>query len=100
VADRHLPASLQTSGRQTQAWSTNILTTTRKAKTIVGTVGRARPNAYVLNPSDWETIDLLQDNEARYFYGGPAQVGVPRLWGLPVVEEEAMSRPAPASSAS
>jgi HK97 family phage major capsid protein len=82
---------LQTSGRQSQAWDTNILTTTRKAKTIVGTVGREIPNAYVLNPADWETIDLLQDNEARYFYGGPAQVGIPRLWGLPVAEEEAVA---------
>jgi len=81
---------VNTSGTQTQAWSTNILTTTRKAKTIVGTVGREVPNAYLLNPAEWEIIDLLQDNEARYFYGGPAQVGVPRLWGLPVVEEEAV----------
>jgi HK97 family phage major capsid protein len=43
----------------------------------------------VLNPTDWETIDLLQDNEARYYYGGPSELGMPRLWGLPVVEEEA-----------
>lgn len=77
-----------TSGTQTQAWSTNILETTRKARTIVSTVGRRIPNAYVLNPAEWEIIDLLQDNEARYFYGGPSQVGIPRLWGLPVVEEE------------
>jgi HK97 family phage major capsid protein len=41
-----------------------------------------------MNPSDWEAIDLLQDNEARYFYGGPAAVLTPRLWGLPVAEEE------------
>lgn len=87
----HMTGIVNTSGTQTQAWDTNILTTTRKAKTLTGTVGRVIPNAYVLSPSDWETIDLLQDNEARYFYGGPAQVGVPRLWGLPVVESEAMS---------
>lgn len=74
-----------------QAWSTNILTTTRKARTLVRTTGRATPTAYVLNPADWETIDLLQDNEARYFFGGPSQIGVPRLWGLPVVESEAMT---------
>ncbi len=82
---------VQTSGTQTQAWSTNILTTTRKAKTLVGTVGREIPNVYVLNPAEWEIIDLLQDNEARYFYGGPSQVGIPRLWGLPVAEEEAVA---------
>ena len=76
------------SGVQAQAWDTDILTTTRKARTLVRTVGRAVPTAYVLHPTDWQTIDLLQDNEARYYFGGPANLGVPRLWGLPVVESE------------
>lgn len=76
-------------GTQDQAWDTNILTTTRKARTKVRINGRTTPTAYVLNPTDWESIDLLQDNEARYFYGGPSELGLPRLWGLPVVEEEA-----------
>lgn len=79
------------SGTQSQAFSTNILETTRKARTKVRTVGRSTPTAYVMNPADWETIDLLQDNEARYFYGGPARMGVPTLWGLPVVECEAIA---------
>jgi HK97 family phage major capsid protein len=77
-------------GTQDQAWDTNLLTTTRRAKTKVRTVGRARPTAYVMHPNDWDDIDLLQDNEARYYYGGPANEGVPRLWGLPVVECEAV----------
>jgi HK97 family phage major capsid protein len=81
---------LNVSGTQSQAWDTDILTTTRKARTLVRTVGRSVPTAYVLNPTDWQTIDLLQDNEARYFFGGPQQLGQPRLWGLPVVESEAM----------
>jgi HK97 family phage major capsid protein len=76
------------SGTQDQAWSTNALTTTRKARTLVRTVGRATPTAFVMNPTDWETMDLLQDNEARYYFGGPAVLGQPRLWGLPVVESE------------
>lgn len=75
-----------------QAWETDILKTTRKARTKVRTVGRARPTAYVMNPLDWETIDLLQDNEARYYYGGPMNPGNPRLWGLPVVESEGMTQ--------
>lgn len=77
-----------TSNTQSQAWDTDVLTTTRKARTLVRTVGKGIPNAYLMNPTDWETIDLLQDNEARYFFGGPSQVGMPVLWGLPVVEEE------------
>lgn len=80
-----------TVGVQTQAWDTDLLTTTRKARTLVQTVGKDRPNAYVLNPADWERLDLTQDNEARYFFGGPMQVGTPRLWGLPVVESEGLT---------
>ncbi|MEE3918199.1 phage major capsid protein [Micromonospora sp. BRA006-A] len=60
------------SGTQTQAYDTDILTTLRKAKTKVRTVGRSRATAYVMNPADWERVDLLQDNENRYYFGGPA----------------------------
>ena len=78
------------SGVQSQAFATDLFTTTRKARTLVRTVGRDIPNAYMFNPADWETIDLLLDNEARFYFGGPAQLGTPRLWGLPVVESEAV----------
>lgn len=80
------------SGKQTQAWSNDILETTRKARTKVrvGT-GGATPTGYLMNPTEWETIDLLQDNENRYYFGGPSQVGTPMLWGLPVVEDEAVT---------
>ncbi|MFI5985047.1 phage major capsid protein [Streptomyces sp. NPDC051555] len=79
------------SGVQAQAWDTNALTTTRKAKTKVRTVGRSVANAYLLNPADLETIDLLQDNEARYYFGGPSGSGsAGTLWGVPVIETEAV----------
>jgi HK97 family phage major capsid protein len=77
-----------TSGIQAQAWDTDILTTTRKARTKVRTVGRAIPTAYILHPTDWEIIDLLQDNEARFYGAGPFGLSPSRLWGLPVVESE------------
>lgn len=82
---------LNTSGIATQAWSTDILTTTRKARTKVKTEGRAMATAYVLHPTDWETLDLTQDAEDRYYFGGPMVMGTPRLWGLPVVESEAIT---------
>lgn len=79
------------SGVQAQAWDTNILTTLRKAKTKVRTVGRSMANAYLLNPDDLETVDLLQDNEGRFYFGGPSGVGSASvLWGLPVIETEAV----------
>jgi HK97 family phage major capsid protein len=79
------------SGVQAQAWDTNLLTTLRKAKTKVRTVGRSMANAYLLNPVDLEALDLLQDNEARYYFGGPTSGGTALpVWNLPVIETEAV----------
>lgn len=76
------------SGVQAAAWDTDLFTTTRKARTLIRTVGRAVPTAYVFHPNDWQTIDLLQDNEARFYGAGPFGLSPARLWGLPVVESE------------
>lgn len=83
-----------TANTQSQAYSATVdgldplLETTRKAKTKVRTVGRAIANGYLLNPADWEKIDLarLAKNPANEGIGGD----VPRLHGLPVVESEAV----------
>lgn len=77
-----------TSGTQSQAYTTGLLVTARKARTLVRTVGRDIANAYVMHPNDWEDFDLLTDGETRYYFGGPLVMGTPRLWGLPVVESE------------
>jgi HK97 family phage major capsid protein len=76
---------------QDQAYSTDLLTTTRKARTLVRTVGRAVPTAYAFHPADWEKFDLLtNDTAGNFYFGGPRELGQPRLWGLPVVESEAL----------
>jgi HK97 family phage major capsid protein len=82
---------VNTSGLTTQAYDTSLLKTTRKARTKVMTTGRAVPTAWAMNPADWESFDLLQDAENRYYFGGPMVLGTPRLWGLPVVESEAIT---------
>ncbi|MFD5656924.1 phage major capsid protein [Streptomyces hirsutus] len=79
------------SGVQSQAFVDDLLTTYRKAKTKVRTVGRSRANAYLINPVDLEELDLLQDNEARFYFGGPSGAGTAQpLWNLPIVETEAV----------
>lgn len=88
----NLTGIVNTSGTQSQAYDTSLLKTTRIARRKALTVGRRRPNAFILNPIDWESIDLLQDAENRYYFGGPADMGVPRLWGLPVIESEAVTQ--------
>lgn len=80
-----------TSGIQTQAWTTDFFTTTRKAVTKARHVGRVNPNAWVLNPSDAEALDLLKDGENRYYYGGPQSIANRTLWGIPVVESESQA---------
>ncbi|AHG24327.1 major capsid protein [Mycobacterium phage MichelleMyBell] len=81
-----------TSGVQTQGWTTDFFTTTRKAITKARTVGRVNPTAWVLNPEDAETLDLLKDGENRYYYGGPQYIGQRTLWGVPVVESESQAK--------
>ncbi len=71
----------------TQSYSgSSVLTTTRKAVTKLMTTGHELPTAWVFNPSDWEAIELLQDAEQRYYYGGPMNGGRPTLWGIPVIQ--------------
>jgi HK97 family phage major capsid protein len=81
---------LSVSGTQGQAWDTDLLTTTRKARTLVRTVGRARPTAFVFHPNDNERIDLLKNSNGDFYFGGPTSNPSAPLWGLPRVESEAM----------
>ena len=82
---------VNTSGIQTQAWATDLFTTIRKGVTKARTVGRVNPNALVLNPADAERIDLAQDGNDRYYYGGPQAIGQRTIWGVPVVESESQA---------
>lgn len=84
----------ETPNIQLQAYSNTVtgldplLETTLKARTKVRVIGRAAPTGYVLNPLDWEAIQLARleknpQNEA-------ITAGVPTLHGLPVVETESV----------
>jgi HK97 family phage major capsid protein len=50
------------------------------------------PDGIVINPLNWQTIQLMKDTSGAYMGGGPFQVApAPRLWGLPVVATPAIS---------
>lgn len=89
-SDENFEGILEVSGIQGQAWDTDLLTTTRKARTLVRTVGRATPTAFVFNPVDNERIDLLKNGNGDFYFGGPTSNPGGPLWGLPRVECEAM----------
>jgi HK97 family phage major capsid protein len=69
-----------------QAHVTDELVTARKAITHLLVTGKQRPTAWMIHPVDWETIELLKDQEGRYRWGGPIARGPATLWGVPVVQ--------------
>jgi HK97 family phage major capsid protein len=88
----HMTGIANVSGSQSQAFVTDVLTTTRKAVTKLERYGYMAGAAFVMTPEDWETVELLADNENRFYYGGPQSTVNPaarRLWGAPVVVTDA-----------
>ncbi len=59
----HFTGLDSTSGVQTQAFSTDVLTTLRKARTALVTAAE-EPTAWVMNYADLEAIDLLRESGA------------------------------------
>jgi HK97 family phage major capsid protein len=84
----HFDGLENTVGLTPQNFHTDMLTTARKARTAAMIQGRARSTAFLLNPLDWEELDLTKDAENRYYFGGPLAMGTKMLWGLPVIESE------------
>ena len=74
-----------TSGIQTQAYATSVLTTLRKGLTKLETAGYAA-GAVVLNPTDWEGVELaLSSTNAVEHLSLPYDPASRRLFGVPVV---------------
>ena len=48
-------------------------------------------SGFVLNPTDWAKIELTKDGEGRYIVGNAQSPIGPSLWGLPVVQTQAMA---------
>lgn len=67
-----------------------------KARTQIRVTGKGRPSAIVLHPNDWEAIRLTRENAStgtlgNYLMGPPSQVGAVTVWGIPVVESQAIT---------
>jgi len=64
-----------------------------KQRTIIRTTAFVEPDAVVINPLDWEKIQLAKDANGQYYQGGPFTGGygnggytnVESLWGLRAV---------------
>lgn len=74
-----------TSGLQTNAYATSPLVTLRKSLTKLETAGY-EPGFFLLDPVDWEGIELLLTSQgATDVQGIPYDPAARRLFGVPVV---------------
>lgn len=83
---------LNTANVLTQTGAANNFDDIRAAIRKVTITGRARPNAVVMTPADIETFETTQDGNDRYYSNGPfGSAGVQTLWGLRIVQSEALT---------
>lgn len=81
------------SGIQTQAKGADpAANAIFKALTLVRITGRAAPDLIVMHGTDWQNIRLAQNAQGDYQMGAPSAVGEDTLWGLRVVQSEALTQ--------
>lgn len=98
VEDFLIGTLLATSGVQV-GQSTISFDNILKAKQAVREETGYAADAILINPTDLETLLLTKDSNLQYLLGGPAYGSYgnggysanPRIWGLPVVESNAVS---------
>lgn len=88
----NLRGIINTSGIQTQAKGTDpAMDAVYKAMTKVRVTGRALPTHLNIHPNDWQDIRLTRTADGIYIFGSPTDAGPDRLWGLPVVQNDALT---------
>lgn len=61
-----------------------------KAKYAAAAAGLL-PEAIILNPEDWGSIERIKGSDGHYIFGSPGAAVQPVLWGLPVILSAAMT---------
>jgi len=88
----NLRGILNVAGIQTQAKGADpVMDAIYKAMVKIRLIGRAMPTHSNIHPLDMQDIRLTRTTEGIYIFGSPMDAGPTRLWGLPVVENDALA---------
>lgn len=80
------------SGIQTQAKGADSAANALfKAMTLIRITGRAIPDMIVMHGTDWQNVRIAQYANGDYPFGPPTLAGADSMWGLPVVQSEALT---------
>lgn len=89
----NLRGILNTAGIQTQALGgDDSPDAVYKGIVKVNVTGGAQASAIVYNQLDWQTVRLARTADGLYIWGNPTEAGPDRMWGLPVVFEQALAQ--------
>lgn len=88
----NLTGILETSGIQTQAFDTDVLTSLRASLTKLGAYG-VTPTAVLISAADAEDLDNLREDGSTgaFLLGGPANAAAGTLWSIPRVVSPLLS---------
>jgi len=75
---------------QVRGYAGDYFDTSFNAAKDVRVTGRSTPSAFIFHPNDWAIIRLARTVDGLYILGNPNET-VDRLWGLQVVQSDAIA---------